>query len=72
MPLYEYVCRKCDREFEELVFDHKDPACPSCKSAAVERVLSRTADCRHEAEPAMPAGCGRCGDPRGPGGCGMN
>ncbi|HEX7477052.1 MAG TPA: zinc ribbon domain-containing protein [Polyangiales bacterium] len=69
MPLYEYVCRKCTREFEELVYDHKDPACPSCKSAKVERVLSRTAATKREAEPAPMGGCGRCSEQ---GGCGMN
>lgn len=44
MPVYEYECQKCHREFEELVFSH-DPevCCPSCASAEVKRLLSVTA-----------------------------
>ena len=29
MPIYEYVCEKCDHCFEFLVFSAKDPA-PNC------------------------------------------
>lgn len=41
MPLYEYVCDQCSKEFEELVFDAAaTPACPSCgRQEHVSRVL---------------------------------
>jgi putative FmdB family regulatory protein len=41
MPIYEFVCRKCNNDFEELVFkqDEKVP-CPSCGSEKVERRMS--------------------------------
>jgi putative FmdB family regulatory protein len=40
MPLYEYTCRGCGHEFEALVRDSNTPACPSCQSPEVERLLS--------------------------------
>jgi putative FmdB family regulatory protein len=41
MPLYEYQCRACGREFEQLV-RAGDPLarCPGCQSDDLERVLS--------------------------------
>jgi len=40
MPIYEYCCRACGHEFEELILPGTEPACPSCKSADLERLLS--------------------------------
>lgn len=42
MPIFEYACRGCGREFEALVRagDHAPPVCPSCQSADLERLLS--------------------------------
>jgi len=53
MPLYDFHCRSCDREFEALVRPQDaSPTCPSCKSADLERLLSGFAlhtDERHAA-----------------------
>jgi putative FmdB family regulatory protein len=40
MPIYEYSCSACDHRFEALVRKQKAPACPSCGSTQVERLLS--------------------------------
>ena len=40
MPLYEYVCRRCAREFELLVFGDTTPCCPGCETRDVERMMS--------------------------------
>ena len=40
MPIYEYVCMKCESHFEELVRNGEDPDCPECSSANVRRQLS--------------------------------
>jgi putative FmdB family regulatory protein len=71
VPLYEYACRQCARQFEELVFGKASPVCPACQSADVERLLSVVAVGRGGGDPAPAVGpCGTCGDPRGPGSCG--
>jgi len=44
MPIYEYRCTKCHKRFsrQEGIEEHgrRRPACPKCKSRAVERVFS--------------------------------
>lgn len=41
MPIYEFICRSCTKEFEELVFSRTEAvACPDCGSTEVERALS--------------------------------
>jgi len=78
MPLYEYACRDCDREFEALVRSTDTPSCPSCNGTHLERRLSVFAahtqggSGSSVGELAAEAGCGRCGDPRGPGACSLN
>jgi putative FmdB family regulatory protein len=43
MPVYEYVCRKCQKKFSEVlsVLEHgtKRVLCPKCKSEDVEHVI---------------------------------
>jgi len=40
MPLYDFRCKACGEEFEALVRPSHAPACPSCASADLERLLS--------------------------------
>ena len=40
MPIYEYECRGCGHEFEQLVRTGDTPACPACKSQDLERLIS--------------------------------
>ena len=44
MPIYEYACEKCDREFEVEQRITEDPiqACPHCSSDQVKRLISKT------------------------------
>jgi putative FmdB family regulatory protein len=44
MPIFEYRCRGCGHEFESLVLPTTPPpACPECKSADLEKLLSTAA-----------------------------
>jgi putative FmdB family regulatory protein len=78
MPLFEYECRACGRQFEYLTRAGQSPACPSCASAELEKRLSAFAvgaggSSTASFSDARPMGsCGACGDPRGPGSCSMN
>jgi putative FmdB family regulatory protein len=40
MPMYEYVCMKCEEHFEELVRGDQVVACPECGATKVARQLS--------------------------------
>ena len=45
MPIYEYICKKCAHEFEELVFDDAAPVGPYCGSRETHKLMSRCAHC---------------------------
>jgi putative FmdB family regulatory protein len=40
MPIYEYSCPSCGREFEELIRGDERPVCPGCGEIRVQRQLS--------------------------------
>lgn len=44
MPIFEYVCRKCGKEFEQLVPNASTkPSCPVCGEKETAKKLSRFA-----------------------------
>jgi len=47
MPIYEYTCKDCGKDFEKIMsFSAKDidsPECPGCKSHQTHRLISRVA-----------------------------
>jgi putative FmdB family regulatory protein len=74
MPIYEFVCEKCDEAFETLVRGGQQPACPKCGNAKLTKQFSVPA--AHVAGGSSlpiaqrpPMGCSRPGC--GPGGCAM-
>ena len=70
MPIFEYICKDCNHEFEALVFGKGKAECPKCQSKKLEPQLSVFAAGKSSSANAMPSGgCGSCGDPRGPGAC---
>ncbi len=41
MPLYEFSCNDCGREFEELVLKEQDQVfCPDCGSSRAQKLIS--------------------------------
>ncbi|GHT42092.1 hypothetical protein AGMMS49921_06470 [Endomicrobiia bacterium] len=40
MPLFEFICKKCDEKFEALIFGKENPECPKCKSTEVAKQFS--------------------------------
>jgi putative FmdB family regulatory protein len=45
MPIYEYKCKACNREFEyqQRMADPEKTECEACGESALERLISRTA-----------------------------
>ncbi|MFZ0685571.1 MAG: zinc ribbon domain-containing protein [Terriglobales bacterium] len=75
MPIFEYICKQCQHEFEALVFGTQKAECPKCQSKKLEPQLSVFAVSAKNgatSRPSMPASpCGSCGNPDGPGSCSM-
>ena len=70
MPIFEYACKDCGRQFETFVTTDRMPACPACQGVNLAKLLSTLgmvgASSSREASCAMPAPMcgargGRCG-----------
>jgi putative FmdB family regulatory protein len=76
MPIFEYACRTCGKEFEKLVRQSDPvPVCPACQSGELTKKMSTFAALSSGSVPAYaeaPAGCGSCGNPNGAGACQLN
>ncbi len=48
MPIYEFFCKKCHHEFEELVFGADMPQCPHCGAAESQKLMSKP--CLHSGQ----------------------
>jgi putative FmdB family regulatory protein len=72
MPIFEYICRDCQKRFEALVMGSAKAECPACHSKKLEQQLSVFAAHSGSAKGAVASSpCGSCGDPRGPGACSL-
>ena len=72
MPIFEYVCQKCEHRFEALVRGKEQPSCPSCHSQDLTLQLSVFAvSAKGSSGAPATSACGTCGDPRGPGSCSL-
>ena len=40
MPIFEYRCQDCEKEFEAFVTAQRAAECPSCQSANLTKLLS--------------------------------
>jgi len=46
MPIYEYQCHGCHRQFQRLIIgkeDEKDVSCPKCGGRRLKKLISRVA-----------------------------
>ncbi len=75
MPIYEYTCGSCKKEFDHLqrtMNDGPRPPCPECGSKKTSRkmsVFAVAADTAKSSAPVPTGTCGRCGG--APGSCQM-
>jgi putative FmdB family regulatory protein len=61
MPIYEYICSKCDNRFSLLrtIFESdKEALCPRCDSTEVKKVISSFACSTGNGSPVHPFGSG--------------
>ena len=44
MPIFEYQCQSCKKEFEKLVFSGEEEGiqCPDCRSREIRKKMSAT------------------------------
>ncbi len=70
MPIYEYECRDCGRQFETIVYRTSSAVtCDSCGSTRVEKRYSAFAvGASNSLSSEAPPGCTTCGAER-PGMC---
>ena len=40
MPIYEYICKECNHQFEALVYGKEKAECPKCHTKKLEPQLS--------------------------------
>ena len=77
MPIFEYICKECQHEFEALIFGAQKAECPKCQSKKLQQQLSVFAVSAKSGAGSQPpmsmssGPCGSCGDPRGAGACSM-
>jgi putative FmdB family regulatory protein len=53
MPLFEYVCRECSKQFTFLsgvISDNTEPTCPRCGSSELRKLMSRISRGRSDDE----------------------
>lgn len=75
MPIFEYQCASCGKEFELLVRNSSSaPECPGCSGTELRKKLSAFAmiTSSASAQAELPASCQSCGNPGGPGACGFS
>ncbi len=72
MPIFEYSCSSCGKEFETLMRGSSlAPECPACHSTELKKKLSVFAAVTGAMATGgeLPEACGSCGHPGGPGAC---
>jgi len=73
MPIFEYLCKDCGKQFEALLIGSQEAECPGCKGKKLEQQLSTFSVRANNASASRPATpCGMPGGSCGGGGCQFN
>lgn len=63
MPLFDFICHACGKEFEILLMGRERPVCPHCRSKDLEKKMSafaRTRSADGSGSSSGGSGCGGC------------
>jgi len=61
MPIYEYKCEECKRDFEILVYGDKTVECPQCGSTKIKKKFSVFGMSGVEKSTVSTVACSSCG-----------
>ncbi len=61
MPLFDFVCRTCGKEFEVLLMGNDPPVCPHCQSQDLVKKMSAFARTRGSNDSGSGGGGSKCG-----------
>jgi putative FmdB family regulatory protein len=70
MPIFEYICKECDHQFEALIYGKEKAECPKCHSKKLTTQLSVFAVSAKGASTSS-AQAGPCGSCSSSGACPM-
>ncbi len=51
MPIYDFMCEDCQKDFEDIVIQSEMPECPHCGSKSVSRKVSAPSPLKSRAFP---------------------
>jgi putative FmdB family regulatory protein len=54
MPLFEYRCSPCSRDFELLIRAKEEARCPQCGTRSVEKLFSESAPPSAQSSQSLP------------------
>jgi putative FmdB family regulatory protein len=54
MPLFEFRCGECARDFEVLIRSGEEAACPQCGTSAIEKLFSEQAAPHSSGQRSLP------------------
>ena len=64
MPLFDFICRACGKEFEALVMGSSKPHCPECQSGELQKQMSvfahRSGSDSSSSSGSSGSGCASC------------
>lgn len=57
MPIFEYHCNECDKDFEILIIGDEEVSCPECEGRNLRRLVSTFS---HKSQGELPKSSSSC------------
>jgi putative FmdB family regulatory protein len=70
MPIFEYLCKDCQKRFEAILYGKQQPQCPQCHGTNLDQQISKFAvGASHAPAAASPCASAGCCEMAANGGC---